>query len=453
MISALRLGLLLLTVAASACVPVSDSETDVDACPATTSASTPEIYRQLSPSVAFVETPTGTGSGMLMVLQDQQYVVTNAHVVWPYLEARVVFPNREEHLSVPVAQTDYLVDLALLGPIDTSVQPVALSSQREFTTGDAVYLIGYPGEGEDFPDPAISRGILSRTRVWDAVDSLHYYQTDAASAGGQSGGIMVSNTGEVIGFSGLLYAETFVLAASGADMAPRLDEMAQTAALAPQPRSLPQRPVRKDYSGNLENLLDTQGFLIQAPYNSELKVEVSSPADLGIALFDSYGEEADRSDRTFEGTETVSTTVTTEGPYFVAVEQYLPGGSTYTLDSSHRLAPIEDPEDGQQITLDETRTGSIDYPGDIDWFLIPLERGETIEVLAESVSIDPVVAVGRLGAGSESYAEDDDSGRGMLGANALIEFRARRSDDYLIAVRPFALSDLGGYLLTVRKSK
>src|SRR5687767_15029955 len=42
--------------------------------------SPPEVFERVSPSVAFVETPSGTGSGLLL---EGGYLLTNAHVVWP----------------------------------------------------------------------------------------------------------------------------------------------------------------------------------------------------------------------------------------------------------------------------------------------------------------------------------------------------------------------------------
>ena len=50
-----------------------------------------QIFEKVSPAIAFVETPTSTGSGVLV---DGGYLVTNAHVVWPFNEARVVIPGR-----------------------------------------------------------------------------------------------------------------------------------------------------------------------------------------------------------------------------------------------------------------------------------------------------------------------------------------------------------------------
>ena len=67
--------------------------------PTPTPLSATQIYARISPSVAFIETPTVTGSGVLI---EGGYVITNAHVVWPFEEVRVVFPDGSEHLNVPL---------------------------------------------------------------------------------------------------------------------------------------------------------------------------------------------------------------------------------------------------------------------------------------------------------------------------------------------------------------
>ena len=50
-----------------------------------------EVYERVAPTVAFIETPRATGSGVLV--QDG-YVVTNFHVVWPYDSGFVVLDAR-----------------------------------------------------------------------------------------------------------------------------------------------------------------------------------------------------------------------------------------------------------------------------------------------------------------------------------------------------------------------
>ena len=71
-----------------------------------------DISSNVSDSVASIETPILTGSGVLSLLSEETYVITNAHVIWPFEKARIVFSNGSEHLDVPVIGVDLMGDLA-----------------------------------------------------------------------------------------------------------------------------------------------------------------------------------------------------------------------------------------------------------------------------------------------------------------------------------------------------
>ena len=152
----------------------------------------------------FVETDGGTGSGLLL---DSSTVLTAAHVLYPHRSARIVFPHGTELLEVPVIGWDLMADVAVLGPIEAD--PLPAIPPFDLTEGLAIgadlFTIGYPGEVESFPQPTISRGILSRYRRWSDQE-VTYLQTDAALDGGQSGGVLASAAGAVVGMT--LYSPT-----------------------------------------------------------------------------------------------------------------------------------------------------------------------------------------------------------------------------------------------------
>ncbi len=434
------------------CAPISDTPGNPRQEAGTLSLTPMEIYAKLAPSVAFIETEIGTGSGPLIELEGKKYILTNAHVMWPFNKARIVFPDGEEYLNVPLVQTDQLVDLALVGPIDTQIEPLELSTEQNLAPGEFTYLIGYPGEGDFFPQPAITRGILSLTRYWPDLDNLRYYQTDAAGAGGQSGGILVSNDGEVIGISGMLFAEAFILSSSSMDIVPRIEEMLTTADTGPIRGVMPERLNKRKYRGALENYWDTEGFVVDTKRDTDLEIEAYSDSDLGLVLFNSYGEELTSSDSTFGGTEVVSTTVKMEGPQFLLIEQYTTGEGKYTLDSTHRFEMVDDPDDGQVLELGQTVEGNIDYPGDADWFVLPLRRGERVVVQAESTAVDTSLGLGPAGEDYSAYVTDDDSGRGLLGSNSRVEYRAKQEGDYYVIVRAFGDDEMGSFILKVSEA-
>ena len=129
------------------------SPTQVPSDTPTTAPMTPsDLFDKVSPSVAFIETERGSGSGVLI---DDGYVVTNAHVVWPFTEVRVVFPDGSEFTDAPVLAWDLIGDLAVVGPIETDISPVTFLTDERLLVGKDVYLIGYPGEVDKFPQPTI----------------------------------------------------------------------------------------------------------------------------------------------------------------------------------------------------------------------------------------------------------------------------------------------------------
>ncbi len=181
-----------------------------------------QIFSKVSPAIVFVQTADASGSGVLV---EGRHLVTNAHVVWPFDEARVVFPNGAAYDAVPVKGWDREADLAVLGPINTAMEPVPLVDGESAPIGADMYLIGYPGEFESFPQPTIVKGILSRLRQNRSV-GITYFQIDATITGGQSGGALVSETGAVIGISGFSIADgKFAMGASAADLLPRIRQL------------------------------------------------------------------------------------------------------------------------------------------------------------------------------------------------------------------------------------
>jgi S1-C subfamily serine protease len=199
-----------------------DQHDDAATCP-TADGRTRELRRCMQPVLAFVETPFATGSGVLV---DGGYVVTNAHVVDPFAEVTLTLGGRTFD-DVEVIGVDAFADIAVLGPIDTDTNGVMLQPIEGFDEDDEpdVFLVGYPGgvEGDD-PAVAISDGVVSRMRD-DEVTGLRYVQTDAAIAGGQSGGALIDGVGRLLGISGLGFAEEFALALVVDDVIASIDRV------------------------------------------------------------------------------------------------------------------------------------------------------------------------------------------------------------------------------------
>ena len=410
-----------------------------------------QIFALVSPALAFVETPTGTGSGVLI---EGGYVVTNAHVVWPFEEVRVVFPDGSEHPAAPVTSMDMQADLAIIGPLDTSVEPVALVDDENVSVGSEVFLVGYPGETERFPQPTISRGLLSRIRERDTVE-MTYFQTDAAAASGQSGGALVAEDGRVIGISGLLGVFTearFGLVASSADVLPRVERMiAGEDVSGLGDRRIPASGGVREHDLTLSHGWDSGTYVVYESPGTSVNIQVDGENDGAFFLIDPSGNQLIEADATLTGLEAGSAVIEREAPHFVFVGQFPDAQGEFRVRSNRDLVRWTDADDGRELAPEETVYGSIDYPLDIDYYTLDLAEGDTVDVTVDSASVDPFLLVDLIGADEEA-ARDDNSGGGILGFNASLMYRAPATGTYLVVVLDSNRRDIGGYVLTVSEA-
>ena len=169
--------MLALALAATSCTSSSELTTTSGAEPPTETSTTAaptvstaeQVYARVAPAIASIDTDIAGGSGILI---DRSTVLTAAHVVWPYQSVRVVFPSGTEIRDAPVIGTDLFGDLALIdvSGVANAPAPVEIGDGEGIPLGRPVYLVGYPGESEAFPQPTITEGILSRTREWEGEE-------------------------------------------------------------------------------------------------------------------------------------------------------------------------------------------------------------------------------------------------------------------------------------------
>lgn len=405
-----------------------------------------DIFDKVAPSVAFIETNLGSGSGVLI---EGGYIVTNAHIVWPFEEVRVAFPDGSEYVNAPILNWDLLIDIAVIGPLDTNIEPVKLIDGEESIIGSDLFLIGYPGEADQYPEPTISHGMLSRTRDWEPV-GITYFQTDAAVAGGQSGGVLVTAYGEVIGISTFYFTDAFSLVASAVDIAPRLKRLID----GEDPsrignRRLPVEGAKLEHNIKLNNFSDSQMFVVYDRGNIEIEVE--SENDAMFYLIDPLGNPLLQIDDLYSGIESGATKTELDAPHFLILGHQSENPGDFQVRSDLSLTPYIDVDDGNDISIGQPVFANIDYPGDVDYFVIDLESGQVVDIMVDSVMIDPRVRVDFLGATGEEILTDDDSGDGLFGTNAKITYKAPHSGDYFVIVDE-ATPRFGGYILTVEEA-
>lgn len=404
-----------------------------------------QIFARVSPAIAYVEAGLGSGSGFLI---EGGYLVTAAHVVWPYNAARVVFPDGTEFENVPVTNLDLIADLSVLGPFDVSVEPVKMIDGENIPIGSRVHLIGYPGEYEQFPQPTITGGILSRLRQWDA-GPLTLIQTDSTIAGGQSGGALVSDTGEVIGISNFKIYGEFGLVISSTDIMPRIQQLiAGQDSGGHGDRRVPPPGGALRHNLTLVNYWDDQAYVIYAPPRAEFGFSLLGTNDSAVSIYDFLGRTGETFDA-FEvtGFEYGGYILGRLTPHFLIIRQKATTPGNFVIAANYNLVPVNDPDSGQTIQVGQSIHGNIDYPTDADYFILDLQQGQTVEILAQSLLVDMFLTLSLRGSPTATVSRDD--GAGLLLRDSRMVIRAPITARYYLIVTTFEPEAPGGYILTV----
>ncbi len=453
-LTAAAAGVLLVLVLA-ACVPLPPGEVPAGGWPARAATLSPaEVFAQIAPSVAFVDTPAGTGSSFLF---EGGYLLTNAHVVYPYPTVRVVFPDGNEFADAPVLNWDLMADIAVVGPLPTTLPPLRLALDEHQPMGSETYLIGYPDEFEAFPQPTITRGILSRRRTWDAI-GFTYLQSDALILGGQSGGVLVSAQGEVLGMSGLGWPSVsqFALVAAIGDIVPRV--RALLAGEHPDglgARRLPTEAPQVRFESVLTHRYDDRTFEIIGQPDDDLNLTLVGTGPFEAVLFDFAGGLYEMGDNSEQDVLSWQVRLDSAGPYLLSVGTKADEPITVTVESTLPFQLFPDPDDGQTLGPEQTVRSNMDHPRDSDFYQIRLDAGQSIEVRADSLAVNPALVIDYPGGTEETVAFDSDSGGGLYDDAARLTYRAPFAGLFFIIVEKeggfFVIDpDTGGYVLTVK---
>ena len=411
-----------------------------------------EVYSRVASSVPFIETVSGaTGSGILI---EGGYVVTNYHVVWPHEEVWVVFADGTELQDVPVVGWDPFADVAVLGPVNVSAPLLRLSDGEALAPGSELFLVGYPAETDLFPEPTITRGILSRVRQWDLYD-LTLFQTDAAIAGGQSGGALVDSRGEVIGISTWTFSDAgFGVATSAADDAEIVDSLIEEfEANQWTERRLAPASGAFDHEAALLFSGDAQTYVFTGSADTLFAVGVEGPGDALLRVSDQYGVIAEVDDY-YEGLESLELELG-PGTYFLDVVLVSNEPSPFIVSSTSRLTPFHDVDDGRFLAEEdylEVVDGVFDHYSDSDVYFIQLDEGETVLLYTDSLIADPTLSV--VDPFFAVGAFDDDSGSSIFGfpTNAELVYTAEISGEHIVIVdNPYRDESGDAYFLVVER--
>jgi serine protease Do len=190
----------------------------------------------LAPAIAQVRTPTGTGSGSLIVEGDRVTLLTNRHVVIGYEEVDVAVLLDVNEPAVPTFKArlmsfspDY--DMALYHVYeDMDGRPVTAADllsgdhpsgfvlprinlaaeQETLGRGESIAILGYPGLADD--ELVYTAGIISSVQMQEVNSTngkrvVGWYRTNAEMSPGNSGGVAVNQDGDIIGIPTAVYTE------------------------------------------------------------------------------------------------------------------------------------------------------------------------------------------------------------------------------------------------------
>ena len=441
-----------------------------------------EIFDAVSPAVALVESPSGTGSAILI---QGSYLLTNANIVWPYTEARVVFPGGSEHPAAPVAGWDLFADLALIGPIDTQIEPAPLVDGGDLPVGSNVYLIGHPpsqvksprprpkitagilsrlvkwettdytffkvdvtARKEELPLPTFTTGILSRLLRWETFEYTYFKEYDNAIRE-HTGGVMVTDSGDVVGIS-TFNISGFELAGSIADALPRLNTiLGHDLGVTIEQRGLPQGEGQHEFERTLRDFFDEDRYLLQEPEDTEIEIIAKGRGSRQLSYYRFGDHHWTGNYPSYDESPRIDFTVYGSALYSIEVSGPSESGNSYLLTSSHPLLPFPDPDDRRILTVGDSYVGVLDVPYDHDIFELNLKAGEKVQIDVESIVLDPMIMLIEKNDEFEMIARDDDGGGGLLGKNSRILYEAPRDGTYMLLVGDPHIEDVGGYFVKV----
>lgn len=415
-------------------VPQTKGPSDIDPSAA-------EISTRIVPSLVLVETKLSTGSGILI---PGDLVITTAHVVWPYRTVDLTFSNGVRGTDLDVVAVDWAADLVLIdvGPVEGVPSP-ALIVPGDPSIGSTVYVIGFPAEDPAGSEPTVTTGIISQTRVWDAAD-ITFLQSDASVSGGQSGGALVDGSGQIVGITTLEVDGGFALSISGSDVVRRISTM-----LAGDNREdIGDRWLDSLHGvgSHAEHFLDESAWTFNASQGEQVTLRSQSEIPLSGSVIGPDGFlEATLVDGQIQFTPAIS------GQHIVVVVPEPGADGDTEIAGNVELTEILDPDHGTSLAVGRVVFANADYPGDVDWFILELEAGQTVVISATSPNVDTALYVGPLtDLSGPNSASDSNGGIGVIGADAELRYTAQTAGTYIVAVFDETQFGPGTYAVTVK---
>ncbi len=182
----------------------------------------PDIVTKVSPSVVGISSilSSGTATGTGIVMSEDGYIITNAHVIEGAKSVSVLLPKsyasdgsaKEEDLTfkATVVGKDTQTDIAVLKiAAKSKLTACEFGKSSEIRVGEVSIVIGNP-LGFSLANSVTSGIISAKDRVLQIQDrTMTLIQTDASINNGNSGGPLINAYGQVIGITSAKVSNTY----------------------------------------------------------------------------------------------------------------------------------------------------------------------------------------------------------------------------------------------------
>lgn len=151
----------------------------------------------------------GAGQGSGVVISEDGYIATNAHVIEDSSDILVKLSDRRE-FPAAVVGLDPITDLAVLRIKADKLIPARWGDSELLEVGSIVWAIGTPYELEQ----TVTSGVVSGKNRYEREGDIErvqqeLIQTDAAVNPGNSGGPLINTEGLVVGINTSIYGDKF----------------------------------------------------------------------------------------------------------------------------------------------------------------------------------------------------------------------------------------------------
>ncbi len=144
-------------------------------------------------------TPTSQGSGI--ILTENGYIITNAHVIDGATRSIKVILFDDKEYQAKVVGSDSRTDLAVIKINTTGLTPAVMGNSDQLEIGEEIVALGSPAGLYG----SLTKGVVSgldrmiRTEIYNL--EMNCIQIDAAINPGNSGGALVNMYGQVVGIN------------------------------------------------------------------------------------------------------------------------------------------------------------------------------------------------------------------------------------------------------------